>query len=198
MLQHEPSTIADIWEQFSGLTSLLDADDDVDLWKAAVGHIIGDAQYLTARIADKKVVVLVRIGRCSHWLRPHQSWWVADADGGFAAPVGYGGSGYSRGGLPEFDWCLKWQWHADEREWFQTEKPRGKRRLQLRVAIPSRTRQHPQAAIHTTWTPEAPTGPVKAVQFYGFRKQESQWRLAAHWTCSEGLYDAGSCVQSDR
>lgn len=48
----------------------LDTDDDPELWKAALNRILVEV--------EKKPDVLVEVGRCSHWLRPHQSTWTAD------------------------------------------------------------------------------------------------------------------------
>ena len=55
---------------------------------------------------------------------------------------------------------------------------RGKRKLNVRVAIPSRSTKHNQAAIHTVWTPGTPMKPrQKLNRLYGFRK------FGADWTC---------------
>jgi hypothetical protein len=80
----------------------LDEDDDPELWQVALDHILGEFQ--------KEDDALVEVGRCSHWLRPHQSRW--SAGGGFAWPTGYGcgSGGYSRSALPQFDWSLVLRW----------------------------------------------------------------------------------------
>lgn len=188
--QHPTEATAGIWGQFGCIVEYLDAEDDRAFWELAVRQIIADAEFLAAQNKDKKTAIFAQVGRCSHWLRPHQTRWVADADGGFAAPIGYGGSGYSRYGLPEFDWSLNWQWEPETGHWVPTDKPLGKRQLKFRVAIPSRTKRHDQAAVHTIWTPGAPTTPdKKAVQFYGFRKQDSVWQLTAHWSRFGVPYD---------
>lgn len=48
--------------------------------------------------------IFLQIGACSHWFRPHQT--RLTAAGGFALPAGYLGGGFSRDGLPEFDWSV--------------------------------------------------------------------------------------------
>jgi hypothetical protein len=141
----------------------LRSSDDFDLWRVAVAHILSE---LTPSEG-----ALVQIGCCSHWLRPHQTRWTAD--GGFAWPVGYGSGtgGYSPIALPQFDWSValagsgeRWELANDK-----SAKP------SLRITIPSRTRRHEQAAIHTLWM----TGKEKERRFYGFRRQDGRWRCTA-------------------
>jgi hypothetical protein len=183
MLRHDSETIAHIWSQFHGIARFLDEEDDEMLWQEAIGQIIADARQFASDDSDKKAVVIAHVGRCSHWLRPHQSRWVTNADGGFAAPIGYVGSGFSPRRLPEFDWSLKWQWDRDSVRWIQSKQPNGKRLFEFRIAIPSRTRRHAQAAVHTLWRPGTPANPNnKLVQFYGFRKDPDTWELTAHWS----------------
>lgn len=71
----------------------LNAEDDPELWQVVIDTILADLQAANG--------ITVEIGRCSHWLRPHQTRWTAD--GGFAWPTGYGGTAFSRTGLPLFD-----------------------------------------------------------------------------------------------
>ena len=190
MLQHDTEIIDYVWMQFDCIQDLLNSEDDVELWREALGQIIADAQFLASNICDKKTAVFAHVGRCSHWLRPHQSRWTLDADGGFAAPIGYGGSGNSLWGLPEFDCSFKWQWEQNSGEWLPTLKPEGKRLLEFRVAIPSRTLRHQQAAVHTVWRPGTPAAPNKeSVQFYGFRNQDTKWKITAHWCQIDTTYD---------
>ncbi len=188
MLTHDATLTAVIWQHFEpALFPALDAEDDIDLWAAAIGQIIADGQFLCTN-AKSNPSVFTEIGRCSHWLRPHQMRWTAD--GGFAWPSGYGGSGYSLHGLPEFDWSLIWQWNVNGQEWQSTDKPSGKRRLQLRLAMPSRTARHDQAVIHTLWTPGCPTIPKqKVTQMYGFRKQDGSWVLTAYRCTNNDAYN---------
>ena len=83
-------------------SEFLDEDDDAELWRVALNHILVEV--------DKKPGILIHVGRCSHWLRPHQSRWTAD--GGFAWPTGYGSGsgGYSFSALPQFNWSLDLEW----------------------------------------------------------------------------------------
>jgi hypothetical protein len=152
-------------------------DDDLALWEAAVDHILGDAEFLL-RVPVRQGV-LAEVGRCSHWLRPHQSRWAAD--GGFAWPCGYGGSGYSLAGLPEFDWSCLWRWDPDTASWVADEGGPRKRCLVFRVALPARTGRHPQAAAHALWTPGPPGYPRREFrQLYGFRKKGGRWLCTAY------------------
>ena len=73
MLTHDESLIASISRQFMPrLLVALDNDDDSALWSAAVGQIIADAQFL-CQTAMTTQSVFATIGRCSHWLSPHQT-----------------------------------------------------------------------------------------------------------------------------
>lgn len=140
----------------------LDEEDDPALWQAAVDHILAEV--------EEKPGTTIEIGRCSHWLRPHQTRWTAD--GGFAWPTGYGGRTQSRSGLPLFDWSVIVKW-LDGKWVAQAD---GLQPIDLRITIPSRTTRHQQAALHTLWK----TGRrSKERRFYGFRKKEGQWQCAA-------------------
>ncbi|MDB5292732.1 MAG: hypothetical protein JWL69_3973 [Phycisphaerales bacterium] len=141
----------------------LRAKDDFYLWRVAVAHILSE---LTPSPG-----MLVQIGCCSHWLRPHQTRWTAD--GGFAWPTGYGSGtgGFSRNALPQFDWSVTLAWTSGRWELASNKSARPS----LRVTIPSRTRLHEQAAIHTLWM----TGKEKESRFYGFRHQDDGWRCTA-------------------
>jgi hypothetical protein len=119
----------------------------------------------------KRAGVLVQVGRCSHWLRPHQTRWTAD--GGFAWPTGYGNGtgGFSKDALPEFDWSVMLAWTGEH---WETARMKSARPA-LRVTIPSRTMWHRQAAVHTVWM----TAREKERRFYGFRKRDDVWRCTA-------------------
>jgi hypothetical protein len=79
----------DLWRTFEPIiVPLLSGDDDPALWAAVVNAIYPDAQALCRSVAGRRRV-LTQLGRCSHWLRPHQTRWTAD--GGFAWPTGYDG-----------------------------------------------------------------------------------------------------------
>jgi hypothetical protein len=62
----------------SWFSTFLDEDDNPELWQVALDHILAEFE----TVSD----VLVEVGRCLHWLRPHQSRWTAG--GGFAWPTG--------------------------------------------------------------------------------------------------------------
>src|SRR5260370_14537744 len=66
------------------MAAQLTNDDDPALWDVAANTILADAA-LTGR--EAKDDVFVQIGSCRHWIRPHQSRWIADR--GIAAPFGY-------------------------------------------------------------------------------------------------------------
>jgi hypothetical protein len=148
-------------------SEFLDQDDDPELWQVALNHILTEF--------EEEPSVLVEVGRCSHWLRPHQARWTAG--GGFAWPTGYGSGtgGYSISALPQFDWSVVLGWTGSNWE----PMKRRSIRHSLRVTIPSRTKRHQQAAIHTLWH----TGKEKEVVFYGFRRREQGWI----WTASTKL-----------
>jgi hypothetical protein len=156
---------------------LLGEDDDPALWAAVIGVVYRDAQAL-CRLVPSSWEVTTQLGRCSHWLRPHQTRWTAD--GGFAWPTGYAGRRWSREGLPEFDWSCEWCWRPDMGCWAEAGATQGVRRLVLRVAVPARSRRHRQAAVHTVWRPGEAFGfDADVVQFYGFRRQDD-----GSWACT--------------
>lgn len=136
----------------------LNKEDDSMLWVEVLNCLSEDT---TSMLSESKWrgQIYLTIGACSHWLRPHQTRWKAN--GGFAWPSGYGnGSGYSREGLPEFDWSVVYIWETAERNWKPADRIEGKKKLMLRVAIPTKTVQRNQAAIHSIWekgTPENPS-----------------------------------------
>ncbi|HYE16925.1 MAG TPA: hypothetical protein VEA69_00650 [Tepidisphaeraceae bacterium] len=134
--------------------------DDFWLWQTALDHILAELP------SSVEAGALVQVGRCSHWLRPHQTRWTAD--GGFAFPAGYG-PGFI--GLPEFDWSEMlthdghiWTWATDKSV-----------RPVLRIAIPSRTCRHDQAAVHTRWS----LGRDSETRFFGFRRKDDRWTCTA-------------------
>ncbi|MHB8957056.1 MAG: hypothetical protein ACYC4U_29175 [Pirellulaceae bacterium] len=172
-------TTSDLYRQFAeALNERLVADDDPRLWKSVVEAVIGDATFLCQH-RPGRATIFARIGRCSHWLSPHNNGsWLRDAR--FAWPSGYGGSGWSISGLPEFDWSAVWAWNAQTRVWEVTERIEGKRPLTLRVAVPARTNRHPRAVVHVLWTPGSPTTTTKKLlQAYGFELYSQRWELSA-------------------
>lgn len=159
------------------ILSRLAPEDDGDFWSAALAVLLHDVETEWGD-ARSKPEIYAQIGACSHWLRPHQTRWTAA--GGFAWPSGYGGFGYSRLGLPEFDWFVLLRRDADSQSWRPVEKLTGKKRLILRAALPTRTKRHPQAAVHTIWTPGRLAGRKKGFsRVYGFRKLEGAWQCVA-------------------
>jgi hypothetical protein len=94
---------------FEALAKNLNSDDDDGLWRLIVSTIMEEfARQIMVKSRNGKKCYL-RVGACSHWIRPHQSRWTAA--GGFAWPAGYkGAEGHSLvRGLPEFDWSEAFQ-----------------------------------------------------------------------------------------
>jgi len=143
-----------------GWAEHLDHEDDPDFWRFAL-------RYILSEIAQGPGV-LIEVGRCSHWLRPHQTRWTAG--GGFAWPTGYAGGGHGRSGLPQFDWSVVLG--RDGNEWEVAEGRPA--RIALRLALPSRTRRHRQAAVHAHWQMGR-----EEVVFYGFRRRPDGWACTA-------------------
>jgi hypothetical protein len=143
--------------------------DDFDLWRVTLGHILSEFSPSTG--------TLIEVGRCSHWLRPHQFRWTAD--GGFAWPVGYGSGqgGYSFDALPQFDWSVTLAWTGDH---WQLARDKSVKPT-VRITLPSRTLRHDQAAVHAVWS----IGREKEVRFYGFRRRADQWRCTAETEWAE-------------
>jgi hypothetical protein len=175
----------------------LTTEDDPAFWEAAIDTVLAEASFLYQG-AGTPGAFLVRIGACSHWLRPHQTRWTADS--GFAWPTGYGGSGFSRLGLPELDWSITCRWDDGRGGWVPAGSPAGACLL-FRAALPTRTARHRQAAIHTVWMPGSPIRPKEeALQFYGFRKKKGDWVCTAYRgdenlyeRAAEGNRSEGSC-----
>jgi hypothetical protein len=142
----------------------LEASDDPALWDAVLGHVLADL--------DPTPGTLVEVGRCSHWLRPHQSHWVTRDGQWFAWPTGYGSGqgGMFLMALPLFDWSVVLTWAGDR--WLRATNRSA--RPALRLTIPSRTARHQQATIHTVWM----NAREKQTRWYGFR------RVASTWVCT--------------
>ena len=155
----------------------LSADDDPALWEQVL-HVLAEDASMIESIKDGSRFY-IQVGRCSHWLRPHQTRWTAA--GGFAWPTGYGdgGYGFSRTGLPSFDWSVVLQFTPDPIGWVVPETFLAKRISSVRVAVPSRTTRHLQAAVHTLWAAGTLDARNKRTVFYGFRSLESSWELKA-------------------
>jgi hypothetical protein len=165
----------------------LTAEDDVNLWRVAFDAMLADIETLYPD-RTKKHELFLQVGACSHWLRPHQMTWTKG--GGFAWPEGYlqkyrdhikNSSGPIGSGLPELDWFVVAHWNRGAGEWeMVAPKFFGKKKLVFRAAIPTRSRRHMQAAIHTVWIPGSPEDTQKKVtRFYGFRKRDESWKCVA-------------------
>ncbi len=151
---------------------LLNAEDDSALWRVAIEHIFTGLERIPGTI--------VEIGRCSHWLRPHQTRWTAD--GGFAWPTGYGGGTQSRDGLPQFDWSVALAWTGERWEVVNPKTAKGRAlNFSLRITIPSRTTRHAQAAVHTLWMSDRDA----ERRFYGFRRKDGAWVCTAESDSAE-------------
>jgi hypothetical protein len=147
---------------FEVIEARLRKDDDPAFWKVALSVLTREFLQKRAHESTNKDWAMV-LGVCSRWVRPHQSRWTAD--GGFACPEGY------QEFLPELDWSLILMYR--DQQWMPVLKLSGKRLKQFRVAVPSRTSRHQQAAVHTRWSPGNET------VFYGFRKVNEKWKCVA-------------------
>src|SRR5262249_15151290 len=98
------------------LRFLLSRQDDGRLWEALLDLLVADVEQLL-RGYRRKEHVLLQIGTCAHWLRPHQTRWTAA--GGFAAPEGYAGGNawLSRRRLPALDVHATFHTGSDGQGW---------------------------------------------------------------------------------
>ncbi len=156
------------------LRERLSVEDDPALWKQVLQVLADDASVLEP-VTDGSHLY-AEIGACSHWLRPHQTRWTAA--GGFAWPSGYDGVGFSRTGLPHFDWSVTLRFNPTQMDWVNPEEL-PKRFLSVRVALPSRTTRHRQAAIHTLWSRRTLDATRERTVRYGFRNVGGVWELKA-------------------
>jgi hypothetical protein len=156
----------------------LTKEDDPALWQRVLETVAEDASVL--QVANNRSHLYTELGACSHWLRPHQTRWTAA--GGFAFPIGYGdGEGFAPGvsGLPGLDWRVILQFDPALIGWVIPAESPTKRFSFVRIAIPSRTARHRQAAVHTVWSPRTLDAKEKRTVFYGFRNLSGVWKLAA-------------------
>jgi hypothetical protein len=184
-----------MWSTFAErIVERLDDGDDQRLWQAAVEEVYVEAAFLCCQ-ARRSREVFTELGRCSHWLSPHNAGsWLPDAR--YAWPSGYGGSGWNIFGLPLLDWSLLWSWCPNSEAWVPTERVQGKRPLTLRVAIPSRTARHERAVVHALWAPGTPTMPGKRLlQAYGFMKTDDVWKCTSTYGAAEP-YEATGRIES--
>lgn len=158
--------LADVDEVFRTVEPQLTTEDDPSLWELALSVIAADFEKSVS--VKSKEQYFLQVGACSHWVRPHQTRWTAA--GGFAWPSGYrGGAGHDLGGLPELDWFVVFMFENEK--WIPVQKFSGKKQLVMRVALPTRTTRHRQAAVHTICN--------RMTRFYGFRKLDEQWSCVA-------------------
>jgi hypothetical protein len=152
----------------------LSVEDDPALWRQVLKAVAEDASVL--QVAGHRWHLYAEVGVCSHWLRPHQTRWTAA--GGFAWPVGYGSTRFSRSGLPGFDWSVKLQFNPALLDWIVPSEMPAKRFSFVRIAVPARTTRHRQAAVHTLWSAKT-LGARRRTVFYGFRNLSGVWELMA-------------------
>jgi hypothetical protein len=154
----------------------LSEGDDPALWAHVLRTVAEDAATLDI---SNGAPLYAEVGRCSHWLRPHQTRWTAA--GGFAFPIGYGdGEGFGGiAGLPGLDWSVRLLFVPASAAWDTTPTAPPKRSRAIRVAVPSRTARHRQAAVHTLWSRGTLHPRQKQTIFYGFRKVNGVWELKA-------------------
>jgi hypothetical protein len=164
---------------FDELSETLDSGDDVHLWQFAISTILEDSLAMIRQYRGKDAVV-VEIGRCSHWIRPH---WTHSKHG-TRFPAGYDktATGFGLQSLPNFDWSIRRSCSFEPFVWSELVGQPSRRPLTLRIAIPARTANHSQATIHTIWTPGSPAASTqKLTTIYGFERMDNAWRCFARW-----------------
>ena len=66
-----PQTAPDLWPAFATpIIERLGVDDDPALWQVVVETIIASTE-AEAEDYSGKDCIIIKIGRCSHWIRPH-------------------------------------------------------------------------------------------------------------------------------
>ena len=158
------------------LSAHFGADDDLALWLAVLLFVNGD---ISRRLSESESTrdLLLLVGSCSKWLRPHQTRFRIQ-DEHYAWPSGYSGVGFSRTGLPEFDWCCCFR--RDDSDYMRIDVPHkvAKRQHLVRVVIPTQTRKRTRASINVFWTPGTPADRRQPlVQLLAFHKTGDQWDL---------------------
>jgi len=165
------------------LAANLTEDDDSKLWEFALATILGRTRADASLYAGKEAI-LVQIGCCSHWIRP--KWKTLS---GMTCTSGYDPTVFPTGvcgfnHLPAFDWSSKWRLDPASGSLEPMYGQPTRRPLCHRICIPARTSRHPQATVHTIWTPGSPDNPKrKWLILYGFERTERGWRC---FTQSEG------------
>src|SRR5260370_27480634 len=164
----------------AALEERLSAEDAPALWEQVLKALAEDASMVEA--VKDGWQLYAEVGVCSHWLRPHQSRWTAA--GGFVYPTGYGygdGKGFNpgRAGLPRFDWSVTLQFSPASMGWVVPVELPTKHFNSVRVAVPSRTARHRQAAVHTLWSPRTLDAKHERTVFYVFRNLNGACELKA-------------------
>jgi hypothetical protein len=159
----------------STILSKLSENDDFDFWRTFLETWSEDFEIPSSNKL-KSYEIFLEIGSCSHWVRPNQT--RLTTAGGFAYPVGYGGNGGYGDGEPEFDWSVLFSWNKDTNNWETASKYSGKKKFVCRVALPNRTKLHPQAVANVVWKNGTPKNPSEKLKlYYAFRKVENIWKL---------------------
>jgi hypothetical protein len=170
---------AECWRRIcDDLAAKLTEDDDPALWEFALTTILGRSR-ADASLYTGKEAIIVQIGCCSHWIRPK---WKMDS--GMTWPFGYAYAtpSLSWRSLPQFDWSLKWRLDIDSGALEPMRGQPTRRPLCHRICLPARTARHPQATVHTIWTPGSPKNPNrKWTMLYGFSRTRRGWRCFTRW-----------------
>jgi len=146
---------------FEVVEAHLTADDDREFWQTALSVLADEFVTFVAKTrSEKDWAMLVAV--CSHWRRPHQERWTAA--GGFAWPS-------ENTTFPKLDWSMTLLYR--DAEFLAVPKLPSKGIRLFQVAIPSRTRQHKQAAVRARW------GSNGESVLFGFRCVNGKWGCVA-------------------
>jgi len=146
----------------------LTMQDDPAAWRVILA-VIGE-EFLERYRSEgaEKESWFLRMGACSHWVRPTRAAGSRRVD--LRCHRFKGASGWSHG-LPEFDWSVILSF--DGEGWKRVDKFSSKKQVVLRVAVPARTARHKQAAVHTVWSTSG------QLTLYGFRNVDGRWLCVA-------------------
>ncbi len=146
---------------FDFVEAHLTADDDPEFWQTALSVLADEFAILVSKPGTEKDWAML-VGACSHWRRPHQERWTVA--GGFAWPS-------ENRSFPNLDWSMTLLYR--DGELLPVPKLPGKGIRLFRVAMPSRTRRHKQAAVRACW------GNTGESVLFGFRCMNAKWRCVA-------------------
>ena len=90
------------------------------------------------------------------------------------------------GALPQFDWSVTLAFNPKQESWDCPAHPPAQRFRSVRLAVPSRTVRHRQAAVHAVWSPATLDPKDKRTVYYGFRQPGGVWKLVARTDFGEG------------